>query len=414
MTARQDFDIDLLRDPQRGGLDFINDVNQLREMDPVHWSKASNCWIVTRFEDVSDGFECRVPLLNAGRNEFSLASIPVEERELRIPTISHYVNHWIVGVDGEEHARLRKLVMKAFTKKMVEKLRPYVRERVNFLLDKAMESPEIEFNEQIARPLPGYVIFKMAGIPEEHFASLREWANAVVEGMTSSMPPPEVLENTEKATVEMGEVCKVELEKRKTDPKDDLLTALLQATEEGDRLTMDELLATMNVVIIAGHDTTSNTMTMGVEALSRHPEAWQYMYEHPDRMQDCILELMRYIGMSSGQPRIVGEDFKWHGKQLKKGDIVFLSVIGANFDPREWSEPDKLDFFRNNSNSQVFAPGVHHCIGHLLAKLQLVEFFTALVNRFESVEILDRKLDFMPVGVFRGLYGMNVRFHPRT
>ena len=253
----------------------------------------------------------------------------------------------------------------------------------------------------------------MAGIPEEHFSSLRYWANSIVEGMTSSMPSPEVLENTEKATVEMGEMLKVELEKRKTNPTDDLLTALLHATEDGDRLTMDELLATMNVVMIAGHDTTSNTMTMGVEMLSRHPEAWQYMYENQDRMLDCVLELMRYVSMSSGQPRLVGEDFEWHGKQLKKGEIVFLSIQGANRDPRVWNEPEKLDFTRDNTNSQVFAPGVHHCIGHLLAKMQLVEFFTALVNRFESVEVLDRKLDFMPVGVFRGLYGMNVRFTPR-
>ena len=413
MTAQRDFDIDLQLDPQRHGLDFIKDTNELREFDPVYWSEASNCWIVTRFEDVADGFECRVPLMNAGRNEFSLASIPTEERAQRIPTMAHYVRHWIVGVDGEEHARLRKLVMKAFHRKMVEKLRPYVRERVNFLLDKALATPEIEFNEQIARPLPGYLIFKMAGIPEEHFSSLRYWANSIVEGMTSSMPSPEVLENTEKAAVEMGEMLKVELEKRKTNPTDDLLTALLHATEDGDRLTMDELLATMNVVMIAGHDTTSNTMTMGVEMLSRHPEAWQYMYENQDRMLDCVLELMRYVSMSAGQPRLVGEDFEWHGKQLKKGEIVYLSIQGANRDPRVWKEPEKIDFTRDNTNSQVFAPGVHHCIGHLLAKMQLVEFFTALVNRFESVKVLDRKLDFMPVGVFRGLYGMNVRFTPR-
>ena len=154
MVAQRDIDIDLQLDPRRHGLDFIRDTNELREFDPIYWSEASNCWIVTRFEDVADGFECRVPLMNAGRNEFSLASIPPEERAQRIPTMAHYVKHWIVGVDGEEHARLRKLVMKAFHRKMVEKLRPYVRERVNFLLDKALVTPEIEFNEQIARPLP--------------------------------------------------------------------------------------------------------------------------------------------------------------------------------------------------------------------------------------------------------------------
>jgi pimeloyl-[acyl-carrier protein] synthase len=164
---------------------------------------------------------------------------------------------------------------------------------------------------------------------------------------------------------------------------------------------------------VAGHDSTANTMTLITEALSRHPEAWAYMRAHPEDMPNCINELMRYVAMASGQPRLVAEDFEWHGQRLKKGEPVALLIAGANRDPRVFKDPEKLDFSRDNSASQVFAPGIHHCIGHLLAKMQLIEFFTALVERFDSVEVLDEKLDFMPAFVFRGMYGMNVRFHPR-
>ncbi len=409
------YDIDLMRDPMDHGLHFVDGMNTLRELDPVHWSDKSHCWIVSRHADVAKGFAGEMPLGNAGRLEFSLISIPPEERLVRIPNLHKYTPHWIVSVDGTQHLRLRKLVMKAFTKKLVERIRPLARECVAFLLDWAeANKARVEFNEQIARPLPGYVLFKLLGLPEKHFDSLRDWSNAVVEGMTASVPAPELLEKTDWALGKMNEAVLEVLEARRQAPEDDLLTAMLHATEDGESLTIEELLGAMHVMIVAGHDTTSNTMTLGVEALARHPEAWDYMQAYPESTLSCVNELMRYIAMSSGQPRIAVADFTWHGKEIKQGDIVYLSIIGANRDPATFSNPEVLDFRRDNSDSMVFAPGVHHCIGHLLAKMQLCEFFQALVNRFESVEVLDDRLDFMPASVFRGMWGMHVRFHTRS
>jgi cytochrome P450 len=414
MASAEEFDIDLQWDPQRHGLQFTEDTNRLREADPIHWSEKSQAWIVTRHQDVSDGFNRVYPLNNAGRQEFSLLAVPHDQRQELIPNLNSYVKNWIVMTDGDQHNRLRKLIMAAFTKKQVERVRPLARTRIKELLDFVdSRNGEVEFNEEVARPLPGYVLFKLVGIPDSHLASLRDWSNAVVEGMTVSAPSLELLQKTDWAMGEMNRVVIEELEKRKTDPQDDLFTTLLNATVDGDKLTVDELLSAMHILIVAGHDTTSNTMTMGLEALSRHPEAWKFMHENPDRMLDCVNEIMRYIAMSSGQPRIAAEDFEWHGKQIKQGQIVFLSIQGANRDPRVFKNPETLDFSRDNAGSQVFAPGLHHCIGHLLAKMQLVEFFTELVNRYESVDILDKELAFMPVGIFRGLYGMNVRLNAR-
>jgi pimeloyl-[acyl-carrier protein] synthase len=222
-----------------------------------------------------------------------------------------------------------------------------------------------------------------------------------------------LLQKADRAMASMNAVVLQELAKRKTHPTNDMLTMLMQAQEGGDTLSLDELLGGMHILIVAGHDTTSNTMTLGTEALARHPDAWRYMYQHPEKTLECVIELMRYIAMSTGQIRMVGEDFEWHGKQLKKGQLVYLSIAGANRDPRMFKDPETLDFTRDTTNSQVFAPGMHHCIGHLLAKMQLEEFFRAMVQRFEKVEVLDTPLDFMPTTVFRGMYGMNVRFHPR-
>ena len=169
----------------------------------------------------------------------------------------------------------------------------------------------------------------------------------------------------------------------------------------------------MLILIVAGHESTSSTITMIVEALSRHPEAWQYIEECPDKITDIVNEFMRYVCMNAGQLRVASYDFEWHGKQIKAGDMVMLCVAAANRDPRVYDNPLGLDFSRDNTNSMVFAPGVHHCVGHMLAKMEVGEFLLAMVKRFKGVDVQDDKLNFMPMAFFRGLYELNVRFHPR-
>jgi cytochrome P450 len=169
----------------------------------------------------------------------------------------------------------------------------------------------------------------------------------------------------------------------------------------------------MQLVLIAGHDTTSSTLSLGLAALSAHVELWEQMYRHPEKMLDSCLELMRFTAMSTAQPRVAAVDFVWQGKQIKQGQFIWLMLAAANRDPRVFAEPEKLDAARSNDKSMVFAPGLHHCIGHQLAKLQVTEFFGELVRRFSGAELLDPQLAFMPQIVFRGLYHLNLRLQPR-
>lgn len=193
-----------------------------------------------------------------------------------------------------------------------------------------------------------------------------------------------------------------------------MLTALLHATEDGETLSDDEMLAALSLLLVAGHDTTHNSITLGLVALSRSPSSWTYMRENPERILDCVNELMRISAMSAAQARVAVQDFEWGGKQIKSGDAVFLMQAAGNRDPSVFPQPDKIDFGHDNNRSLVFGPGLHHCVGHLLAKMQLCEFFSQLVRRFDSVDLLDERLDFMPQIVFRGLFRLNVRFHPRA
>jgi cytochrome P450 len=391
---------------------LLTKLNTLREHDPIYWSEKSRCWIVTGHAEVIEGFSGTLPLLN-GKMEAVLGRVlPPDELRRRYPNSLRCMPRILPNMDGPEHARLRKLFVKAFSRKIVEDLRPYVRERVATILDRAAAQGELEFNEGIARQLPGAVILRLLGMSESYLERLKAWTDGVTRALTSFDPQPEWLDALEVVVSEMVEIFEREIEERRAAPRSDFITALVQAHDEGDTLTDDEMLGALILIIIAGHDTTSNSMTLGTRALSRDPAAWNALREHPERSLDAAIELMRYSAMSTAQPRLAGQDFDWRGRSIHKNDLVWLMIAGGNRDPKVFGHPDALDLKRANDMSLTFAPGLHHCIGHMLAKLQLSEFFAALTQRFEPLEILQEP-EFVPNLVFRGVNGLRVRFHPR-
>jgi pimeloyl-[acyl-carrier protein] synthase len=396
------------------GESLLTELDRLRESDPIHWSPATGAWLVTRHADIVRAFSGVLPLsVNPSRRP-TFTVIPPEEVQNRIPTLIAYLTKWIVSHDPPVHTRMRKLLVKAFSKKVVDSVRPYVQARVAQLLDEQKQTEDLEFVEGIARQLPGGVILKLMGLPQELLPRLKTWANAFQMGLASSRPEVQWLDAAERAMIEMNEIFRNAIEEHRRSPREDLLTSLIEATEDGQSLSEDEMLASLSLILIAGHDTTHNSMTLGLVALGHSPQSWRYMYEHPDRTLSCVNEIMRLSAMSAAQPRVATEDFEWHDKTIRAGDPLYLMQAAGNRDPRVYAHADRLDLERDNSQSLVFAPGVHHCVGHLLAKMQLTEFFGALVRRFEGVEFLDPALDFMPQIIFRGLYKLNVRLKPRA
>jgi pimeloyl-[acyl-carrier protein] synthase len=392
---------------------LLGELNRLREHDPLYWSAASHCWIVSGHAEVTEGFSGALPLSSTHIPKSLYRTMPPEVLSARLPTAMRYMPRIVTNLDGAEHAHLRKLLVKALNRKLVEGLRPYVRQRVSTLLKTAAELREIEFNEGIARMLPGAVILGLLGMSPDYLPRLKGWADGVTIALTSFNPKPEWLDGLETVVSDMIGVFTAEIDKRRADPQPDFITQLLNTVEDDARLTMDEMLATLILIIIAGHDTTSNSLTLGIRAMSRHPAAWQYWREHPEKGVDCAIELMRYIAMSTTLPRIAAADFDWRGRHIKQGDLVMLMVAGGNRDPRAYDQPETLDFTRRNDTALTFGPGLHHCIGHLLAKLQMSEFFGELVQTFDRVEILEEP-QFTPALVFRSVSALKLRFHPRA
>jgi cytochrome P450 len=402
-----------LSDLQMLGPELISRLAAIREHEPVFWSEIQQCWFVTRFADVAEGFLGKLPLSSARLEKVAFASIPEHEWSSRIPLLTTATPTWVNMTDPPAHARLRKPMNNAFGKSNVESMRAFVLGRLQELFDAAEKRGEIEFIEEIARPLTGGVIMKLMGVPERHIGNLREWANSIVMALGSPSPSAVLLEEGEAAMRAMDSVFTEELDRRRAQPQDDFLSVLAAAGEGENGLTREELLGACVLTLLAGHESTASTMAFGVEALAGHPDQVRYMLDHPERKVQTVEELSRYVAMSASQTRVATGDFTWHGKQIRRGDVIYLWVASANRDPRVFAHADELDLSRTIKETLVFGRGLHHCIGHLLAKLQLGEFFPAMFARFD-VEVLDDPLVFSGGISFRTLSTLRLRLRPAS
>ena len=393
------------------GEELIPRLNAIREAEPVFWSDAQQGWFVTRFADVAEGFGGKLPLSNVRLDKLAFAAIPEAEWAARIPLLTTGIPTFANMTDPPYHTRLRKPMNNAFSRSNVETMRLFAQRRIQQLLDDAEAAGEVEFIAAIARPLTGSVIMQLMGVPETHLSNLRDWANAIVMAVGTARPTVALLEEGERAMREMDKVFTEELDRRKAAPKDDFLSVLAAAGEGEEGLTHAELLGTCVNTLLAGHESTASTMAFGVAAMAEHPSQVRYMLSHPERKAQTVEEISRFVGMSASQTRIATRDFEWHGKQIRQGDVIYLWNAAAHRDPRVFAKPDELDLSRNIKESLTFGRGLHHCVGHLLAKLQLGEFFPAMFERFD-VELLDHPLDFSGGYSFRTLSTLEIRVKP--
>ena len=393
---------------------IIAKINAVRAASPIYFNGVTQSWIISGHAEVVKAFSGELPL-SAGRHRMLDYVFPdPDERQRTIPNMLRYFPHFLINLDPPAHTRVRSLLTRAFTKKVVEDYRPRARQVIQQVLDGVQGRSEVEFVHEIARQITARNLMRLTGFEDEEFylPKLAEWAY-LANAAGSGRPSIDIFRRNDAAFAEMAEVFLKEIESRRRNPRGDFLTTLVLAgSEQGQALSNDELIGEMILVLLAGHDTTLNTMALSVRALSRDRAACDFMRGNPDATLNSVMELMRYIAMSTSQDRIVAQDFEWQGHQFRQGQIVTIMTAGANRDPKAFDDPEKLVLTRNQDNNVTFGPGTHHCIGHLIAKMQLTEFFPEFLRRYESFEILDDPLKFGDGLTFRGPQEMRVRLHP--
>ncbi|WP_241777574.1 cytochrome P450, partial [Streptomyces sp. CT34] len=311
----------------------------------------------------------------------------------------------ILGMDPPDHTRLRSLVAKAFTVRQVEKLRPQVKELTRELLDELEAAgPPADLVDRYALPIPVAVICRLLGVPTEDRPLFRRWSDAALS--TSSLTAEEFDANQEELRAYMRKL----IEEHRRAPRDDLMTALIDARDVDDRLSELELVDLCVGILVAGHETTATQIPNFVLALLDHPGQLGLLRERPESIGTAVEELLRFVPLGSGasQPRYAKEDIDVGGTLVRAGSPVLVAVGAANRDALRFDTPGTLDISRAGNQHLGFGHGVHHCLGAPLARLELQEAILGLVTRFPELhlagdvvwktEMLVRGPRVMPVG----------------
>jgi cytochrome P450 len=349
---------------------------RLDEVRAQHWlAKTPIGYLLTRHDDVTALLRDRrwhsaVRILNR------LNGVP--ERDDRPESV--------LSAEGETHARLRRLVAPAFSPKAADRLRPFMREVINGLVDDVADTGRCEFVSDICEPYPIPIICELLGAPKEDWRSFSRWASDLLKVFNGNWAQdgPAI----DQARKEIDAYVEGLIADRRNKPADDLLTDLIAAEEQGDRLSTDELVVMTEAVILGGTDTTRNQLGCSVALLAGHPDQWQLLAERPELAGTAVEETMRYLGAIRGLGRYASEDLEFNGVTFPENSIVMMSLVGANFDPAAFDDPYRFDITRPGVGQHLtFGSGIHYCMGASLARAELQEALPILARRMPKLAL---------------------------
>jgi len=311
-------------------------------------------------------------------------------------------------MDPPDHTRVRGLVSRAFTPRRAAALAPRIEALVDELLDGVSGSEEWDVMGALAAPLPAIVIAELLGVPARDHRQFKEWSSQLVSGLGAGSPE-EARARFEGALGSLLDYLGGIVAERRREPRDDLITALIQARDERDALRENELLATANLLLVAGHETTTNLIGNGLLALLRHPGELARLHAEPGLLRGAIEELLRFDSPVQATVRIAREPAELGGQSIAEGALVFLSLGAANRDPEVFADPDRLDVGRSDVHHLSFGHGPHFCLGANLARLEAEIAFRRLLARFPRLALATDKVEWRPNPVLRGLVALPVR-----
>jgi cytochrome P450 len=355
---------------------------ELREADPVHHSPMG-VWVLFRYDDVFGML--RDPSLSVEDRKANPTPMMQLAREV-MGDVVETGNNAMLNRDPPDHTRLRRLVSKAFTPRMVERLRPRIEALVEEALDEA--GPEWDVIDGLAFPLPFRVISELLGTPETDTAKLREWSGTLVRSL-EPIADPELLASIAEAGVNIQGLIHEIIEWKRSHPADDLLTALIAAEDAGDSLNPDELAEQVALLYLAGHETTVNLIGNGTLALLRHRDQLERLRDDPGLDANAVEELLRYDSPVQMTRRITLTEVDIDGQRIEAGAMVILGLGSSNRDPARWGpSAEQVDVAREGAAQHVsFGGGHHYCLGSHLARLEGEVAIGRLVRRFPDIEL---------------------------
>jgi cytochrome P450 len=371
--------------------DFLKDpypyYKELRETDPIFWSEDGKYWLVTKYAHA----DLILRDMRFGkRNTFLGTGGGVAKQAVRCLVgaafpVATAANSMLIQ-NPPDHTRLRGLVNKAFTPKMVEQMRSHIQEIADELLNKVQNKGKMDAVADFAFPLPVTVIAEMLGIPSADRQKFKRWSNSMV-ALLEPGARMVVLPGALAARSALIAYLRPLIEQRRKKPQEDLISSLVQAEEEGSKLTEAELLANIVLLLIAGHETTVNLISNSILGLLTNPSQMQLLKSKPELMRGAVEEFLRWSSPVQIVRRFAMEDVVLDGKTIKNGESVVVCVAAANRDPEEFPNPDKLDVARSNIKHLAFGVGIHHCLGFALAETEGEISVGTLLRRMPDLQL---------------------------
>jgi len=384
---------------------------QLREQAPVHriiLGDKRPAWLVTRYDDA-------VTVLKDDRFVKDKRHVMTPEqmaREPWIPGMIKPIERNMLDTDGPEHTRLRGLVHMAFTPRLVENMPDRIQRLNEQLIHKIAARVRIDLIPDYALPVPTTIIAEMLGVPDRERHKFHRWSNTIV----STVPSKWGLLKAIPSLIAFLRYIRRLVRTRQAAPQDDLVSALVDAHAAGDRLSEDELLAMVSLLLIAGHETTVNLIGNGMLALMEHPQEMERLRDEPGLIKSAVEELLRYDGpLETATERYACEDVTIGGVTIPRGEMVFAVLASANRDERQFDCPDTLDLTREPNRHLAFGQGVHFCLGAPLARLEGQIAINTLLRRIPDLRLAVPRhtLHRRPGLVLHGLKSLPVAFSQR-
>ncbi|GHO63694.1 polyketide biosynthesis cytochrome P450 PksS [Ktedonobacter sp. SOSP1-52] len=346
---------------------------RLRSTEPIIYIEGLDAWLLTTYEDAL--WLLKDPRFTKDRRKLA------ELEEHRDETWGTFDLRTLLMVDPPDHTRLRHLVSKAFSPRMIEHQRSHIQQITNDLLDAVQAQGAMDLIADFAYPLPLTVISDLLGIPVADRQQFRGWTQAMVDLTTERQQRTDAIQ-------QFLNYIKILLDEKRAHPDDDLTSGLVQAEENGDQLNENELISMLILLIIAGHETTVNLVGNGTLALLQHPDQLYLLQQDPELLPGAVEELLRYTSpVSLSDERWASEDIEWHGKLIRKGQQVLAALISANADPQHIQAGEILDITRRKNQHLAFGKGIHACLGAPLARLEGQIAFGTLLRRLPKLRL---------------------------
>jgi cytochrome P450 len=372
---------------------------RLREIAPVYRNPRGH-WILTRHRDCASVF--RDPRFGHGTGSL------ISNNSFRRPVKGRALP--MILLDPPEHTRMRTLVSKAFTPRMVQRLADSVQRLVDDMLDAAIDQNEVDLISALAYPLPANVISQMLGVPPEDCDSIKELSHIIARAVDPDFQlTEEEKRERDEAFASFDDYFTDLIAQRQRHQQDDLLSKLVTAREHGSVLSDRELLSTCILLYVAGHETTMDLIGNGTLALLRNPDQAKRLRDNPGMAEAAVEEFLRYDPPTQITRRTVLEDLELDGNQISRGEQVIMVRGAANRDPEVFVDPDRLDLGREKNPHLAFDGGIHFCLGAPLARLEGRIVFSSLTKRAPRMELATDQLEYRKNLVIRGLAALPVR-----